>query len=146
MAPVYTCATSNVPVISVLTAPFSLPPNGALLLRIMPLFGERKNGRVKTKMTGAFEVAPVYTGATSNAPVIFVLTAPFSLPPNRALLLRIMSLFGERKNGRVKTKMTGAFEVAPVYIVDGGKLNQIFVLVGRGLVSVSPPRYQSSGY
>ncbi len=68
----------------------------------------------------------LYTGATSNVPVISVLTAPFSLPPNRALLLRIMSLFGKRKNGRVKTKITGTFEVAPVY-----KERKLLFLVGQ---------------
>ncbi len=82
---------------------------------------DKKNLAILQKSLGTFisqnsAVAHgVYTGATSNVSVISVLTAPFSLPPNRVLLLRIMSLFGGRKNGRVKTEITGTFEVAPVY-------------------------------
>ena len=63
---------------------------------------------------GAIEVEALYTDATSNVPVISVLTTPFFLSPNRALLLRIMSLFGERKNGRVNWTLAiggGCFHV-----------------------------------
>ncbi len=66
-------------------------------------------------MTGTFEVAPVYTGATSNVPVIFVLTRPFFLSPNRDIIRSNKALFGGREKGAVKTEMTGTFEVAPVY-------------------------------
>ncbi len=56
----------------------------------------------------------VYTGATSNVPVIFVLTRPFFLHPNRDIIRSNKTLFGGREKGAVKTEITDTFEVAPV--------------------------------
>ena len=44
-----------------LTRPFFLSPNRDIIRSNKALFGERKKGVVKTEITGAFEVASVYS-------------------------------------------------------------------------------------
>jgi hypothetical protein len=58
----------------------------------------------------------IYPASTAKLDGISVLTVPFFPPPNRALLLRIMSLFGGGKKGCVKTEIPSNFAVEAGYI------------------------------
>ena len=98
------------PVISILTAPFSPCPKKA------------------------FPASAVYTASTAKLDGIFVLTVPFSLPSNRALLLRIMTLLEGRENGCVKTKIPSNFPASAVYL-PLSLIKALMKLGGRALMS-----------